>query len=267
MTKRAGFLAYATANDRLGYVLDAKNVRRLVSLNPAAEPIDICLAVSEVTPRSKLDVRWYRTLADEFERGGRFRVIDVIFKTNIGRDFSSWKVCLEKIARVAQPDEFVLMLNRSASGPMLANWYTLYTEPFVRYPDLGICGSSINFEFKAHVQTYAWMTRMGIIERLMEDFPGERARTRREAIFNGEIELSQRLIARGYRIAALAWPDELFGAARMHEPQFPQFDLSADLEDVPFRHWNKSEISSARLDAGLHLARMWMRISGRFGSC
>jgi hypothetical protein len=162
---------------------------------------------------------------------------------------------------VAQPDDFVFMLNRSAYGPSLADWYRSYTLPFLRHRNLGLCGSSINFEFKTHVQTYAWMTRMGIISELMEQFPGGKARSRTEAIFKGEFGVSQELMRRGYGITALAWPDEIFDTNRMHEIQFPQHNYSEYLKDVPFRHWANDDRRRARYDLGARLTRLGARLT------
>jgi len=261
MTRNVGFLAYATANEGCGYLWDAANVRRWLRWDSGMERIDVCFAISEVHPRRKHEERFYRKLADRLESSGKFRVVDIAFKSNVGRDFSSWSACVTRLRPLAQPDDFVLMLNRSAYGPLAADWYRTYTLPFAQHPDLGVCGSSISFEYKTHVQTYAWMTRMGIISELMEKFPGGEARSHTEAIFKGEFGISQELMARGYAITALAWPDEIFDTGRMHEIQFPHDNMSEGLKDVPFRHWAGGDRGWARFDLGARLLQLGSRLA------
>lgn len=41
---------------------------------------------------------------------------------------------------------------------------------------------------------------------------------------------------RGYAIASLAWPNELFSAKRPFESRHPH-PAPWELRDVPFRHW------------------------------
>jgi len=142
MTRNVGFLAYATANEGCGHLWDVANVRRWLRWNSGVERIDVCFAISEVHPRRKHEERFYRKLADRLESSGKFRVIDIVFKSNVGRDFSSWLACIKRFQPIAQPDDFVLMLNRSAYGPYLADWYRSYTVAFVHHPDLGVCGSN-----------------------------------------------------------------------------------------------------------------------------
>jgi hypothetical protein len=261
MNRNIGFLAYATANEGCGYLWDVANIRRWLRWHSGMERIDVCFAISEVLPRRKHEERFYRKLADRLERGGSFRVVDIVFKSNVGRDFSSWRACVTRLRPLAQPDDFVLMLNRSAYGPLAPDWYRSYTLPFAQHADLGVCGSSISFEYKTHVQTYAWMTRMGIICELMENFPGDNARSRTEAIFKGEFGMSQDLMARGYGITALAWPDEIFDTSRMHEIQFPHKNFSEQLDDVPFRHWASGDRGWTRCDLGARLLRLGSRLS------
>lgn len=261
MTRNIGFLAYATANEGCGYLWDVANIRRWLRLRSGMERIDVCIAISQVHRRRKHEQRFYRKLADRLERTGKFRVVDIVFKSNLGRDFSSWHACIKRFQPLAQPDDFVLMLNRSAYGPLAPDWYRKYTLPFLPDPNLGLCGSSINFQYKTHVQTYAWMTRMGIMTELMENFPGGRARSRTEAIFKGEFGISQELMARGYRIAALAWPDEKFDTNRVHEIQFPHENFSEHLDDVPFRHWANRDRKRARYDLRARLIRLGSRLA------
>lgn len=261
MIRKVGFLAYATANEGCGYLWDVANIRRWLRWPSGMERIDVCFAISQVHGCRKHEQRFYRKLADWLERSGKFRVIDIVFKNNLGRDFSSWRACLKRLQPLARPDDFIFMLNRSAYGPLAEDWYGSYTLPFLHHPNLGLCGSSISFEFKTHVQTYAWMTRMGIVSELMEQFPGGEARSRTEAIFKGEFGVSQHLMSRGYGITALAWPDEIFDASRIHEIQFPHHNYSEYLKDVPFRHWAKDDRYWANFDLRARWARLGSRLA------
>src|SRR5262249_14935874 len=161
----------------------AANIRRWLAFDPGVDQIDLCIAVSEVTPRSKKDERWYRTLADRLEQSGKFKIVDIIFKPNLGRDFSSWEACLRRFELQAHESDNILMINRSALGPSMADWYVRYAEPFAHRPDLALCGSQINFYLKTHVQSYVWMSRFSILRELLDNFPGRNSRTRLEAVF------------------------------------------------------------------------------------
>ncbi len=245
MTAGSAFLAYATANDPLGYLLDVANFRRMLIWASGVEKIDISIAVSEAQPRSHVDERWYEKVAQRLEASGRFRVAALFFKPNMGRDFSSWFSGIEKLSH-AKADDLVLMLNRSAHGPLTHDWYSQFARPFEAVPALGLCGSSINFEHNVHVQTYAWMTRMNVLTEISGEYPGKYALTRETAIFNGELALSRRIMGKGYQITSLAWPGEVFSQSRNADPSLPQYNISGNLENVPFRHVEGRDIKKAR---------------------
>ena len=213
-TPKRGFLAYATANDRFGHVQDRDNFARMLALPAGIERIDIGIAVSEARPRSRRDERDFRDMARALEASGRFRVAELTFKSNLGRDFSSWRHLLQGFRRAAAPVDFVLLLNRSAYGPMQDGWYARYLPAFARHPHLAVCGSSINFEYRrqvdagahTHVQTYAWMSRFSALERILDDFPGVQAQSRDAAIRDGEVALGRRWFDLGLGITSLARP-------------------------------------------------------------
>jgi hypothetical protein len=198
------------------------------------------------------------------EASGCFRVVDLFFKPNPGRDFSSWRDLLKRFRGEALAEDFVLMLNRSAFGPLRADWYSRFIAPFAQHPRLAACGASINFEYQrqvleganTHVQTYAWMSRFGILDPLIEDFPGSRAASRAEAIRDGEVALGRHWLDEGWEITSLAWPGAYFDAGRRHDPALPQENISGTLRGMPFRHWEQGDIRRARLNPAPHLKRL-----------
>ncbi len=268
---KRGFLAYATANDRFGHAQDRANFARMLTIPSGVECIDIGIAISEARPRSRRDERDFRDMARSLEASGRFHVAAMEFKPNVGRDFSSWRDLLYGFRREASPADFVLLLNRSAYGPMQADWYARYLAPFSRHPKLAVCGSSINFEYRrqalaganTHAQTYAWMSRFDALDRLLDDFPGCHTRSREEAIRDGELGLSRRWFDLGLSITSLAWPGEYFDAERRHDPTLPQHNLSEHLRGVPFRHWEQHERWRARLTPAPYLRRLLAPEFGR----
>jgi hypothetical protein len=259
-----GFLAYATANDPLGYCLDRANFGRMLARPAGVERIDIGIAVSEARPRSARDEREFDVLARRLEASGRFRVVDLFFKPNAGRDFSSWRDLLKRFRAEAVAEDHVLMLNRSAFGPLQDGWYRRFMTPFEGRPRLAVCGASINFEYQrqvlagayTHVQTYAWMSRFGILDPLLDAFPGGRSGSRAEAIRDGEVALGQHWLDQGWEIACLAWPGVYFDAGYRHDPALPQENIAGSLRDAAFRHWEQWDIRRARLNPVPHLKRL-----------
>lgn len=257
------FLAYATANEGRWF-RDRINFRCLARFDPGVPAVEVIIAVSEARVRDAEDARSLATLRSIAASSRHLQVHAVMFKSNLGRDFSSWQACLKAIAdQGAHDEDYVLCLNRSAFGPACEGWYSAFTRQFERDRRVLLCGNSINFEgYRAlpgpahtHVQTYAFLGRVGDLSRHLSGLPGLSSATRDAAIRDGEIELSRRLLRSGAGITSLAWPRHFFFEDRAHDPGLPQHNVSFSLATTPFRHWASADDRGA--------AAIWARLSGR----
>jgi hypothetical protein len=82
------FLSYVTANDDPGYAVDFANFGNMVRRDPGVPRIEMYIAVSEATPRSRRDERIVSRLEDRLETSPVISVKNTAFKSNVGRDFS-----------------------------------------------------------------------------------------------------------------------------------------------------------------------------------
>jgi hypothetical protein len=145
----------------------------------------------------------------------------VIRKGNIGRDFSSAEACLRSMADAIGDDDYVLVRNRSAYGPSRSGWYKEFVAQYERHPNTGLVGSTINLlghplrpsgGSPTHVQTYAYLSQWRNLVGLADAYPASRCVERLQLIVDGEIGLSQHILAHDLGISCLLWPDELFRA-------------------------------------------------------
>jgi hypothetical protein len=244
------YLAYATANEKRRFFWDALNFERLVARAPGVESIELYIAVSEVLGRSAEDDRAVAGLLKILAREPRIRVREVAFKSNTGRDMSSYLHCLDAIAAEASADDYVLCLNRSAFGPMRDDWYGAFVRQFGRDERIGLCGNSINFtgfpdlpdrgRF-THVQTYCFLGRPRVLADCFAGLPGLRAQTKEETIRGGEIALSRAVLRAGLGLSCLAWPEHVFVEPDPFHPSLPTDNISEFLTTTPFRHWGADD--------------------------
>ena len=254
------FLAYATANESWRFHWDALNFRRLAACDPGVPEVDVYIAVSEVRPRGRGEAKVLAALRAILEANPRYRIRELHYKPNVGRDFSSWRWCLSRILETAGPADYVLCLNRSAYGPTRDGWYAAFVKQFARDPQIGLCGASINFGTiwaherrepvpgpqHTHVQSYTLFARPHVLAQQFEVLPGVAATSKEDAIINGEIRLSRQFLQAGLGISCLAWPDRVFFEKDAYDPELPQSNISLTLTSTPFRHWNDDDYRRAR---------------------
>lgn len=236
-------LCYVTANDDPWLSVDWLNLHRMCRLDPGVSPIEVCLAVSEVRPAGRLDRAALRRLIGLVERCPHFELRHAFFKDNTGRDFSSVGRCLRRLADDAGDDDAVMIVNRSAYGPFCENWYGAYLQQMERHPGAAACGTTINLVglpgadkhgVTTHIQTYAYVVRFGAVRPMLDAFPGERVWGNYEAVVDGEILLSNRLLREGHALTCLAWPDVAFTWERPDGS--PAGGGAAGPASLPFRH-------------------------------
>lgn len=236
-------LAYLTANDQRDFSVDYLNFRNMARRHPGVPKVMITIAVSRVRPFTAANRRQIEALAKCAEEAPWLKVRVVLWKGNIGRDFSSARACLESIGEVASAEDYVLVRNRSGYGPFTEDWYKAYVEQYERHPGTGLVGSTINLsgpptmppgEDGRHVQTYAYLSQWRHLAPLMDDFPGCAATDNPSAILQGEIGLNRRIMAAGLGLSCLQWPDCLFSASSSDDPLLPRRDIKSEIQGLPF---------------------------------
>jgi hypothetical protein len=239
------YLAYLTANDSQEYQADFLNFLHMTTLHPGVDKIQLYVAVSRVRAFSDTDRRALDALMCMATACPWFDVRLVIWKGNVGRDFSSAAACLSALGCEAGPQDFTLVRNRSAYGPLRPNWYAQYITQFERFEDSGLVGSTINFLGHplrpadgptTHVQTYAYLSQWRHLAPLVEDYPGARCTDRLKLICDGEIGLSRSMLERGRSLSCLYWPTERFTLARLRSPELPARDIKRDAGELSLRY-------------------------------
>jgi hypothetical protein len=239
------FLSYATANDDPGYAYDFAHFANMLRHRSGVPQVELYVAVSEATPRTRRDERIAALLKRRFNADSPVKLRSLEFKSNLGRDFSSAAHNLRLIAQRADDQDFLLFLNRSAYGPLTDDWYLRYVEQYLRFPSTQLCGSTINLcghpnlpprPHATHVQTYAFLGRMRDFRPFLDDFPGERETERLRVIELGEIGLSARILERGGSLTCLAWPDRYLSRAQSTWPDLPHRDIKEEVQGLPFHY-------------------------------
>jgi hypothetical protein len=165
----------------------------------------------------------------------------LIFKDNVGWDFGGAYHAFRAMQEDIGPDDYVMVRNRSTRGPSGKGWYASYVELLESSPRLVLAGSTIGFKDHPrrkreqdiiHVQTYVYVSRWKHLASLLPSFPGIHARTHHEAVFDGEIELSQQLMRKGGTISCL---------------QFPEAEISTANQDQYFDFAGKQNLAGQRV--------------------
>lgn len=209
------FHCYATANDSRLYLKDLKNLSRIKKLNSGVSTLFLFIAISKVRSVNSFDKLFVRIVKAMFKNHHKIKLIEIFHKSNLGRDFSSYQMMLEKVKPISTDDDFIFFQNRSGNGPFHKNWYKKFIEQFEKFDSIALCGSTINFSHHPsrslrndlpHVQTYSFLSRIYFMKMLGNNFPGADESERLDIITNGEIGLSQ-FFLKMYKITCLEWPD------------------------------------------------------------
>jgi len=229
------FVLYATANDDPRYVADKKNLIRLSRIKSGTDKIILIIAISEVNKKSSSDQVFLNYIYDLFSCHSFISLQTVFFKTNVGRDFSSYAQMLRLIQNSCILDDYLFFLNRSSRGPYRKEWARIFIEQYNRFENIAICGSTINLVGKSnnstieslspHVQTYSFLTQMKHLVVLENNFPAEGETDRLRIIQNGEIELSRKMLAIGMGITCIEWPDVALYDTEQIPDHLPRKDI------------------------------------------
>lgn len=240
------YLAYSTANDDKYYVADFLNFMNMKNHSPGVHSLKVYIAISKVRDFSKQDSEIVSKLVKTLEDCPWITVKKVIIKGNIGRDFSSIKVCLEEISKEAKAEDQIMIKNRSGYGPFSINWFSDYFMQYKKLGTKGLIGSTINFcghperprgsISNTHVQTYVLFSEFGALKPLIEDFPASRCTSRFDLIAEGEIGLSQYFLSKDMRISSLYWPDKIFSKNYYIDKSLPMDDIKGKARKLPIRY-------------------------------
>lgn len=216
-TKNKHFHGYATANDDTLYFRDIQNLYRIKNTYSGVEKIELYIAISQVKKIGLLDRIFVWATKQLFYRHHSIVLKKIFFKTNVGRDFSSYSLMKDLITKEAGPDDYIFFQNRSGYGPFRNGWLREMIMQYEKFDKTAICGSTINFKDHPHrsskndlphVQTYAFLIKNSYLKMVNGYFPGHEEITRINIILKGEIGLSQFFIQKGYGITCMEWPED-----------------------------------------------------------
>lgn len=239
------FLAYSTANDDPTFLADYLNFVNMTIYLPGVTSIEVFIAISEVIPITPLQQKIISALKDRLTSCCWLNVHKIIYKSNVGRDFSSAHACLNEISKIAKKEDYVMVKNRSGYGPIKSSWYKAYIEQYNKLTSEGLVGSTINFDYYkriskneifTHVQSYIYLTKFKVIAPLILKFPGITCIDQDSLIYHGEIALSKYILKNGMQLSCLHWPNHIFDKKNPTDPLLPQGDIKGSVKDVPFRH-------------------------------
>ncbi|GGZ20115.1 hypothetical protein GCM10007049_10830 [Echinicola pacifica] len=208
-------ICYATANENRLYTRDVQNLIRMSERHPGVDKAYLYIAVSTVKKEGAADRLFRKAITHLFDGHPHIELVEILFKENTGRDFSSYAQLFRKVNQTADAEDYTFFLNRSARGPYLDHWYADFLEQYRKFPKVAICGSTINCQdhhhrsrdLRPHVQTYAFLSQVKHLRLFEEEFPGETETVRLQIILNGEISLSEFFTSRGYVITSMEWPN------------------------------------------------------------
>ena len=214
--KQNYFHCYVTANDIWHYKADLKNLLRIKNCKHGLDKVNLLIAISQAKKLRFTDQLFKYLVKLLFINHKSVKLKTVFFKSNEGRDFSSYSACLNKILEKGIEDGFCFFQNRSGYGPFMENWYAKFIDQINKFPMAVLCGSTINFRDHPmrstkinlpHVQTYAFLAKIKAIKSVLSDLKAISQSTRLDMILNGEIQLSQKILNNGNSITCMEWPD------------------------------------------------------------
>ena len=186
------------------------------NLDPGVDRVFLFMAISNVRKSNPMDRLFVKMAKAMFKGHPSITLVEIFHKPNIGRDFSSYQMLLDKVSPMAADDDYILFQNRSGYGPFRTEWYKKFVAQFERFKNVALCGSTINFldhpsrslkDDLPHVQTYSFLSTLFYMNMLGANFPGANETDRCDIITKGEIGLSQFFLEKGNKITCIEWPD------------------------------------------------------------
>ena len=240
--KKKYYLAYLTANENKSYIADYFNILNMTKYNPGVPEVLVYIAVSKIHQLCKKDKTTIDKIVNLTNNCSWLNVCFVIFKNNIGRDFSSASICLKEIAKTANNEDVIMIRNRSGYGPFCDSWYVDYIKQFEKSPTMGLVGSTINFaglsdmktkDIITHVQTYVYLSKWKHFKNIKDKYPGIKSNSHKETVIKGEIELSRYILNQGLQLSCLNWPNHIFNINFLKDYNLPQIDIKKTVKNLP----------------------------------
>jgi hypothetical protein len=142
-------------------------------------------------------------------------VKQVLYHDNSGTDVGAYNLGYQYLKEITYAGD-VLFMNTSLSGPSEDYWLLKYYVAFHKYPDVGLCGISMNSHdtnmsgnppFKPHVQSFFLYTSMSVLTDVFpENLSGFRSQEKLDVIENGEIGISAKVLEKAYSIVCYNFP-------------------------------------------------------------
>ena len=204
-------MVYVTANDTALFK-DYINLYLSRKFHPGVTPVQLCIVVGGAKKFTRFHRWMLRRIISMVESGRHLQCKQVILKNNAGWDFGSTAQGLRELSKEAQPEDYILVRNRSTWGPHANGWYKKYADLLASSDELGLVGSTLGLKDHptrrrtydtAHVQSYVYASQWKFLSDLLPAFPGQEAANHLDAVLHGEIELSQEIMKRGWNLAAL----------------------------------------------------------------
>ena len=259
------YLIYVTANDDPTYINDFFNFDDMARMNPGVSHIDIIIAISQARPFRAIDIMALNALRKRAEDSGWLKVLNIVWKGNVGRDFSSAQACFALLANVISEYDYIMVRNRSSYGPLAVNWYQAYKRQYHKFPNTGMVGSSINLsghplmsdpKNAIHVQTYCYFSQWLHLKKLVDDFPGIGCLNKFDVIVQGEIALSGRIMENDLQISCLQWPNDVFNLSMRHSSVTLNGSGIKSVANIPIRY--RIYRKSFRRPRGLIFGLLWL---------
>jgi len=239
------FLGYLTANDDPTFFFDYLNIKNIARYHPGVASIHVCISVSLVRKINDTDVIRIKQLKKALLKASHVADVNIIYKNNIGRDFSSAQKCLEYFSKFCTENDYVMIRNRSGYGPFSDDWYKAFIKANQKLEEGGLTGSTINQAglhnnevkgIQTHIQTYVYISRWKYFRPLVDEYPGSKGQSKNDVIINGEIELSRSFLDRGLALNCLEWRSYVFTSKRYSYSELPDRDIKKrTTTDLPIR--------------------------------
>jgi hypothetical protein len=224
---------------------DYFNLLNMFRHDPGVEHVHLYVAVSLVQNFNSFQKQILDAILQEAANCRWLTLVSVILKPNRGRDFSSLYQCLSAMKAHLSDDDFILVRNRSSSGPSASHWYKKYADLLVSDTRIGMVGSTINLndhysrgrkQNASHVQSYVFLTKWKYLSPLMDEFPALNVVTHVDAVLHGEIELSQKIMRSGAMIASLQKPKMLLDIHNQNDPVQSTYKPHLAFSNMPIIH-------------------------------
>lgn len=148
-------------------------------------------------------------------------VKEVLFRDNEFQDLGAYDFFYSRLRQEGYRGH-VLFANSSVRGPAENGWLAKYQRLFELEPDTGFCGISLNSHntmtkdggYLPHLQSFFIYTSMPVLERVFPnglcDPRAAHDQSKDALVTQGEIGLSQKVLAAGFGLRCSQFPDFYF---------------------------------------------------------